>query len=567
MQDRQPENQKVNVMKNSKKDRVLIFDTTLRDGEQCPGASMGRSEKLQVAKQLARLKVDIMEAGFPIASPGDFAAVQAVAEQVKGPRIAGLARCIENDITCCADAVAPAGAKARIHVFLATSAIHRKFKLKKAKAEIIKQAVKGVSLARKYVDDVQFSPEDASRTEPDFLAEVCQAVVDAGATTVNIPDTVGYAVPGEFGDLIQYLFDHVRGLDQCVVHVHCHNDLGLAVANSLAAVEHGARGIECTNNGLGERAGNCSLEEVVMAMRTRRDSLGGVWTGVNTRELSRSSRLVSQLTGMLVQRNKAIVGANAFAHEAGIHQDGLLKERTTYEIMEPEDVGIAGTELVLGKHSGRHAFREHIINMGFRLDKDAMEKAYQSFIVLADKKKTVYDDDLVAILQEHLSEIPQYYLLDYLNVTTGTDTIPTATVRLKKDGVVHQDAACGDGPVDAALKTIERITAQPGKVLDFALHAITKGKDALGEVSVQVSFKNDIISGKGSSTDIVEASAKAYLNALNRYMFARDAKGQTSDRKKAKTTKRSRPATKKAGTPRKAATNRKKATPRKKARR
>ena len=301
-------------MKKSKKNRVVIFDTTLRDGEQCPGASMGIGEKLQVGKQLARLKVDVIEAGFPIASPGDFAAVQAVAEQVKGPRIAGLARCIEKDITCCADAVAPAGTKGRIHVFLATSAIHRKFKLKKAKTEIVRQAVKAVSLAKRYVEDVQFSPEDASRTEPMFLAEVCHAVLDAGATTINIPDTVGYAVPKEFGTLIRHLFDHVTGLDKCTVHVHCHNDLGLAVANSMAAVEQGARGIECTINGLGERAGNCSLEEVVMAMRTRSDSFGHVWSGVNTQELSRSSRLVSQLTGMVVQRNKAICRAQMRLH-------------------------------------------------------------------------------------------------------------------------------------------------------------------------------------------------------------------------------------------------------------
>lgn len=507
-------------MQRNKKDKVVIFDTTLRDGEQCPGASMGQVEKIQVAKQLARLKVDIIEAGFPIASPGDFEAVREIATQVKGPRIAGLARCLDKDIDVCGEAVAPAGKRGRIHVFLATSEIHRKFKLRKARAEILKQAVAGVKRAKNYVDDVQFSPEDASRTERDFLAEVTEAVIDAGATTVNIPDTVGYAVPTEFGSLIAYLFDSVPNIGQAIIHVHCHNDLGLAVANSLAAVQNGARGVECTINGLGERAGNCAMEEVVMAMQTRADALGDVWTGVKTEELFRASRLVTQMTGMVVQRNKAIVGANAFAHEAGIHQDGILKERSTYEIMSPQDVGISGTELVLGKHSGRHAFREHLVRMGFSLNKTALEKAYAVFIALADKKKNIYDDDLVAIVQEQIAEVPMFYLLDYLHVSTGSDTVPTATVRLKKDGEVFQDAATGDGPVDAALKTIERISGEPSRVLDFSLQAITKGKDAIGEVSVQVAFKDDVVTGKGSSTDIVEAGAKAYLNALNRHLFS-----------------------------------------------
>ncbi len=508
-------------MNRAKKDRVVIFDTTLRDGEQSPGASMGLSEKLQVAKQLARLKVDIIEAGFPIASPGDFDSVQAVAEQIKGPRIAGLARCRKQDIERCADAVAPAGDRARIHVFLATSAIHRQFKLRKAKAEILRQARKSVEYAKTFCDDVQFSPEDASRTELDFLAEVCTAVIEAGATTVNIPDTVGYAVPGEFAHTIAHLYEHVPGIENVTVHVHCHNDLGLAVANSLAAVENGARGIECTVNGIGERAGNASLEEVVMAIRTRSDALGGVWTGVNTREITRASRLVSQSTGLMVQRNKAIVGANAFAHEAGIHQDGLLKERTTYEIMLPADVGIqGGTELVLGKHSGRHALKIHLDKMGFKLAEKDLERCYDAFIKLADKKKTIYDDDLVLLVQEQTSGVPEFYSLNYLHVSTGSDTVPTATVKLMRDGTIHQDAACGDGPVDAVLKTIERITGEPGKVLDFSLQSNTKGKDAVGEVSIQVEYAKDTVSGKGSSTDIVEASAKAYLNSLNRYLFA-----------------------------------------------
>jgi len=507
-------------MKKTNDQRVLIFDTTLRDGEQCPGASMGLREKLEVARQLARLKVDIIEAGFPIASPGDFESVKAVAEQVKGPIIAGLARCLEKDIVRAAEAVAPAGAKGRIHVFLATSAIHRQFKLRKAKEEIVKQAVAGVIMAKKYVQDVQFSPEDASRTEPEFLAEVCKAVIEAGATTVNIPDTVGYAVPEQFGALIGYLHEHVPGIDKVTVHVHCHNDLGLAVANSLAAVKNGARGIECTINGLGERAGNCSLEEVVMAMRTRNDFYQ-LETGVNTREIFRASRLVSQLTGMVVQRNKAIVGANAFAHESGIHQDGMLKERTTYEIMKPEDVGISGTELVLGKHSGRHAFANHLHKLGFRLNAEELGKAYDAFIELADKKKSIYDDDLVAIVQQQMTETPPVYTLQYLHVSTGTDTVPTATVRLRHKDMDLQDAACGDGPVDATLRTIDRICNVQGRLEDFALQAITKGKDALGEVSLRAEFGDRIINGKASSTDIVEAAAKAYLNCVNRYLVDR----------------------------------------------
>lgn len=537
-------------MSRTKKEKVTIFDTTLRDGEQCPGASMGLREKMEVARQLARLNVDIIEAGFPIASPGDFEAVQAVAKEIKGPRIAGLARCMNKDIEAAGKAVAPAGRRGRIHVFLATSEIHRRFKLKKAKEEIVRQAVKGVKYARQFVQDVQFSPEDASRTEPEFLAEVTRAVIDAGAKTVNIPDTVGYAIPSEFGRLIAYLYAHVPALADITLHVHCHNDLGLAVANSLAAIENGARGVECTINGIGERAGNCSLEEITMGIRTRKDVLN-VMTEINTRELYPASRLVTQLTGMQVQRNKAIVGANAFAHEAGIHQDGILKERTTYEIMRPRDVGITGTELVLGKHSGRHAFKDHLSKMGFNLKAAELEKAYAAFIELADKKKTIYDDDLIAIVQSQMSEVPEAYILEYLNVTSGTRTIPTATVCLRKQDQVIQDAACGDGPVDAALKTIDRITGVRGKLLDYSIQAITRGKDAQGEVSMRVEYKGRPVSGKSSRTDIVEASARAYLNCLNRYLFIQSQQQPT--RKKTartgnrKTGARKKTAKKKAG--------------------
>lgn len=509
--------------KHDELNRVIIFDTTLRDGEQCPGASMGLREKMEVAKQLQRMNVDIIEAGFPIASPGDFEAVKAIAESIKGPRIAGLARCIGKDIERCAEAVGPAGKRSRIHVFLATSAIHRQFKLKKAKDEIVKQAIWGVKYAKKFCQDVQFSPEDASRTEPDFLAEVVGAVIDAGATTVNVPDTVGYAVPIEFGQLIKYLFDHVSNIHDAIIHVHCHNDLGLAVANSLAAVRNGARGVECTINGLGERAGNCSLEEIVMGIKTRADAYNGVWTGINTKELYRASRMVSQLTGMVVQRNKAIVGANAFAHEAGIHQDGIMKERTTYEIMKPEDVGISGSEMVLGKHSGRHALVAQLARMGFDLTEAQKETVYNSFKILADKKKVIYDDDLIAIMGEQMSQVPAIFTLDYLQVSTGTSTVPTATVKLKKEGKVFQDSACGDGPVDATLKTIDRITGVPGDLRDYSIQAVTRGEDAMGEVSVTVAFGNSYVSAKAASTDIVQASAQAYLNALNSHLFMKSA--------------------------------------------
>src|SRR5450759_1542925 len=515
-------------MKTAKQDRVIIFDTTLRDGEQCPGASLNQREKIEIAQQLARLNVDVIEAGFPIASPDDFQAVKAIAETIKGPRIAGLARCLNKDIERCAEAVAPAGKRARVHVVLATSKIHRDFKLRKDKAEILKQATAAVRYARTLCDDVEFSPEDATRTEHDYLAEVVRAVIDAGAATVNIPDTVGYAVLTEFGELIGYLFEHVPNIGKAVINVHCHNDLGLAVANTLSALAAGARGAHCTINGLGERAGNCALEELVMALRTRHDILG-LTTDIRTQELYRTSRLVSRLTGMVVQRNKAIVGANAFAHEAGIHQDGILKERSTYEIMRPQDIGIDGSELVLGKHSGRHALADRLTKMGFTLKTEELDRAYSRFIDLADKKKIVYDDDILAIARDEMEGDftgSGAYQLDYLHVSTGTSTIPTATVRLRKGKDVIQDAACGDGPVDAALKTIDRITGVQGKLLEYAIQAVTIGKDAQGEVSMRVAFGDDVLSGKAASTDIGQASATAYLNCVNRMLHFRTLTGK-----------------------------------------
>ncbi len=505
-------------------DNVYIFDTTLRDGEQCPGASMNTREKLEVARQLARMRVDIIEAGFPIASEGDFEAVKAIASEISGPRIAGLARCVDKDIDRAAAAVAPAGDRARIHVFLATSAIHREHKLKMAREQIIKHTIDGVERAMGYVKDVEFSPEDASRTEPEFLAEVVTAAIDAGATTINIPDTVGYAVPHEFGPLIKYLFDHVTNIDQAVISVHCHNDLGLAVANSLAAIQNGARQVECTINGIGERAGNASLEEIVMALRTRHDTFGDYETGIDTRQLYPASRLVSSMTGMVVQRNKAIVGDNAFAHEAGIHQHGMISHRETYEIMRAEDVG-RSSELTWGKHMGHHAVGQKLAEMGFQLSEAEIRKITDQVKALADKKKDVYDDDVRAIVEGQFIEVPQVWKLEYLSVMTGV--IPTATVRLlhaqKNEPVA--DAGTGDGPVDAALKTIDRITGHAGHLVDYSVGSVTRGKDAQGEVSVRVRFETQgqdpdtrIVTGKAASTDTIEASALAYLNALNRYL-------------------------------------------------
>ncbi len=503
---------------------VKIFDTTLRDGEQCPGASMNLREKLEVAQQLAKLNVDVIEAGFPIASPGDFEAVATIAKEIKGPIIAGLARSLKKDIDQAAEALKKAKNR-RIHVFLATSKIHMKYKLKKAEDEILKQAVEAVKYACKFTSDVEFSPEDASRTEPRFLAQVVEAVIRAGAKTVNIPDTVGYAIPEEFGKLIAYLKEHAPATDKATISVHCHNDLGLAVANSLAAVKNGARQVECTVNGIGERAGNASLEEIVMALKTRSDHFKGFTTQIKTKEIIKASRLVSMITGMVVQPNKAIVGENAFAHESGIHQDGMLKERQTYEIMDPVDVGLSESKLVMGKHSGRHAFKSRLQKLGIKLNDAEIDQAFDRFKKLADKKKHIYDEDLTAIIEDEISDIPETYKLEYIHVTSGNQTIPTATIKLKKDGKIIQDAACGDGPVDAALKTIDRIAGLKGELLEYTIHSVTRGKDALGEVTVRVKTDKGIAIGKAASTDVIEASTKAYLNACNKVLYYSQKKG------------------------------------------
>ncbi|MFO0927281.1 MAG: 2-isopropylmalate synthase [Gemmataceae bacterium] len=496
-------------------DRVIIFDTTLRDGEQSPGASMNLAEKLQVAHALKELGVDVIEAGFPIASPGDFESVQAIAREVKGPIICGLARCNAEDIDRAAKALADA-ARPRIHVFLATSAIHREFKLKMAKEEIVRRAVEGVKRAKGHVEDVEFSPEDAARTEPEFLAEVVERAIEAGATTVNIPDTVGYAMPEQYSALIGYLKQHVRGIDQAVISVHCHDDLGLAVANSLAAVVQGARQIECTINGLGERAGNCALEEVVMALRTRGDYFQ-VGTSINSRKLYPTSRLVAHVTGIHVQRNKAIVGQNAFSHESGIHQDGMLKERRTYEIMNPEDVGLPRTELVLGKHSGRHALRQRVLDLGYHLSDEQLQAVFDGFKSLADRKKVIYDADIEALCEIQMHTGPMLWTLEAVTCNAGNATIPSAAVALwHQDGTIHRDASLGDGPVDAVFKAIERITGIEVTLRDFRIRSVSVGEDAQGEASVEVEWNDKVMSGRAVSTDIIEASALAFLQVINR---------------------------------------------------
>lgn len=496
-------------------ERVIIFDTTLRDGEQAPGCSMTLREKLRVANALSELQVDVIEAGFAAASPGDFDAVTAIAQEIEGPIICSLARCLEPDIELAAKAVKPAG-RGRVHVFVATSEIHRTYKLEMAKDEIIRRAVDAVKMARELCDDVEFSPEDASRTEPGYLAEVVAAVIEAGAGTVNIPDTVGYTVPGEFQDLFHYLKAHVPGIEKAVLSVHCHDDLGMAVANSLAAVSAGARQIECTINGIGERAGNCSLEEIVMALKTREEFFG-ISTTVNTRKLYPTSRLVASITGMHVPRNKAIVGENAFAHEAGIHQHGMLKHASTYEIMRPEDVGLSKSNLVLGKHSGRHAFRQRVEQLGFAPNDTELNTAFEAFKKLADRKKELFDADIEAILMNADGDARGPWSMLALHVSAGTDVMATGSVRLTHaDGRTVDEAAIGDGPVEAAFKALERATGVEMQLTNFEVRSVTVGEDAQGEVTVTVEYNGHSYRGNGISTDIVEAGARAYLEVINR---------------------------------------------------
>lgn len=497
---------------------IRIFDTTLRDGEQSPGATLNLAEKLEIARHLEQMGVDIIEAGFPITSRGDFEAVQTIGKEVTNSTVAGLARCVPRDIDRAGEAVKTAH-RPRIHVFCATSKIHREYKLKKAIDEIIKLAVQSVQQARSFVEDVEFSPEDGSRTELSVLVDITAAAVEAGATTVNIPDTVGYAVPSEYGHIFKHVREKLPELDNknIILSAHCHNDLGMAVANSLSAVENGCRQVECTINGIGERAGNASLEEIVMSINTREDYYNRFTTGINTKKIFPLSRMVSTMTGLYVQRNKAIVGENAFSHEAGIHQDGMLKERTTYEIMDPRDVGIPESKLVLGKHSGRHALGERIKDLGYHVDDKMLDKAFSAFKELADKKKEVYDEDIEAILDQQFQTGRQLWQLVRFQVTSGTNLISTATVVLcDSAGNEQMDAATGDGPIDAVYSTIQRITGVKVTLEDYQTRSITSGKDAQGEVMVQVRHNDHTVRGRGLSTDVIEAAARAYLSAINR---------------------------------------------------
>jgi len=499
------------------KSLIKIFDTTLRDGEQSPGAAMNVAEKLRIAQQLEKLNVDVIEAGFPCSSEGDFEAVRSIAETVRRSHVAALARTNRKDIWRAWEAVKFAKFP-MIHTFIATSDIHLKYKLRKTRDEVLNEAVKGVRYAKTLCEDVEFSPEDATRSDIDFLCQVLSKVIEAGVTTINIPDTVGYAIPSEFGHLIQTLRQRVRGIEKVTLSVHCHDDLGLGVANSLIAIQNGARQIECTINGIGERAGNASLEEIVMAINTRRD-LFPFHIRINTKHLYTTSRLVSKITGMPVQPNKAVVGSNAFSHESGIHQDGILKDKLTYEIMTPESVGIPKTSLVLGKLSGRHAFKERLKELGYRLSEEDLKLAFNRFKLLADKKRDIFDEDIESIVVEEMLRMPKHYKLVYLNVISGNVTVPTATVQMEVDGRFIQEAGFGDGPVDATFKTIKKITRTRSKLLQFAINAITSGTEAQGEVTVKIEEKGQTVIGQGADTDVIVASAKAYINALNKMEF------------------------------------------------
>lgn len=507
-------------------EKIMIFDTTLRDGEQCPGASLNTQEKLEVAGYLEKLKVDVIEAGFPVSSPGDFEGVEMIAKNIKGPTIAALCRAVEGDIKCAWDAIKLAQ-KPRIHTFIATSPIHMKLKLEKTPQEVLQQAVSAVKLAKSYCPEVEFSAEDATRSEPEFLYKIFQEVIKAGATIINVPDTVGYSQPEEFGKLIKGIVENVPNIDQVIISVHCHNDLGLGVANSLESLKYGVKQIECTINGLGERAGNASLEEIVMAMHTRQDFYHKT-TNIDTRYIYPTSRLVSRLTGFVVQPNKAIVGKNAFAHEAGIHQAGVLKDASTYEIMKPQTIGLESNQLVLGKHSGRNAFKKRLLELGYELDQEKLNRSFEHFKKLADKKKEIYAEDLIALVSEYLVEdMSEVYELKYFHISTGNNILPTATVRLSKEDEILEDAACGDGPVDAVFKAIDRITGVKVKLTDYYVRALTRGKDAQGEAIVEIKDNGHSYIGKSVSTDTIEASVKAYLKAINKMLSTEKRKNLT----------------------------------------
>jgi len=495
-------------------EKIYIFDTTLRDGEQAPGFSMGVDEKIKMALQLEKLNVDVIEAGFPISSEGDFEAVSEIAKIIKGPEIASLARTNEEDIERAWEAL-KWSPKGRIHIFIATSPIHMKYKLRLSPEEVLEKAVKAVEYGRKFTDNIEFSAEDATRSERDFLVRVFKEVVRAGARVINIPDTVGYTTPDEFYSLVSFVRERVREVRDVIISVHCHNDLGLAVANSLSAIKAGARQVECTINGIGERAGNASLEEIVMGLKTRKDVFD-FYTDVVTTQIYPTSKTLSLITGISVQPNKAIVGRNAFAHEAGIHQDGVLKEKTTYEIMKPEDIGLPSNMLVLGKHSGRHALKERLKSLGYELADDEINEIFKRVKALADRKKEIYDEDLEAIVAEEIFKGPEKYKLISVNFASGMDMIPTATVVMEIDGKVAKEIGWGNGPVDAVYRAIQKITQSKCRLSKFVISAITGGTDAQGEVTVHIEEEGNFAVGRGAHTDVVVASAKAFVNALNR---------------------------------------------------
>jgi 2-isopropylmalate synthase len=504
-------------------DRVIIFDTTLRDGEQAAGAGLNAQDKLDIAKQLEKLGIDVIEAGFPISSPGDFEAVQLIAKEIKKSSVCALAHANAEAIDRAWEAIKKAR-RPRIHVFLSASDIHLLYQLKKTRDEILEISRDMVARAKRYTEDVEFSPMDASRTEPAYIYRISEAVISAGATSLNIPDTVGYAIPQEFGDLIEGIFKNVPNIGKAVVSVHCHNDLGLAVANSLEAIRRGARQVECTVNGIGERAGNASMEEIVMALKTRSDFYH-LSTNIDTTQIYKTSRLVSELTGFAVQPNKAIIGANAFRHQSGIHQDGIIKKAITYEIMDPKSVGIPASSLVLGKLSGRHAFKERLAELGYILDEESFKHAFQAFKELADKKREVADRDIESVIAEELRTVSEVYHLDHVEVSCGNHNIPTATVRLiNPGGQAVADAALGTGPVDAVYEAINRIVKVPNKLTEFTVKSVTEGIDAIGEVLIRIESDGASYTGRGADTDIIVASAKAYMNALNRLLAVKKAR-------------------------------------------
>jgi len=508
-------------------DQVVIFDTTLRDGEQSPGATMNTGEKLRLAIQLEKLGVDVMEAGFPAASEGDFDAVSKIAAKMKKTEVAALARTSKEDIERAWNAIKHAE-KPRIHTFIATSDIHMEHKLKLTRGEVLQTSIEAVRYAKSFTDNVEYSAEDGSRSDRDFLCKVFEAAIDAGATTVNLPDTVGYAIPQEFGDLVKYVIDHTPNINKAVFSIHCHNDLGLATANTIAAIQAGARQAEVTINGIGERAGNTSLEEVVMAMHTRPNFIT-TGTQIQTKEIYHTSRLVSMISGIVVQPNKAIVGANAFAHEAGIHQDGVLKNPMTYEIMKPEIIGLSKNKLVLGKHSGRHALRDHLKSLGYDLSDEEINLVFKKFKELADKKKHVVDEDLEAIVAEGILRTADTFDLEYQNVTSGTTVLPMASVKLSVQGRSVKGAGYGNGPIDAVFNTISKLTGTESELLRFSVNALTGGTDALGEVTVRLKENGLIALGKGADPDIITASAKAYINGLNRLEYLKNHPVQTAE--------------------------------------